>query len=64
MKKSRAIVGMKSNDSWEVENDLRTLNDAEKIKCDPKRMKACIAMAKEKMMSMATIANEGGEHKE
>jgi len=45
---------------WQVESDLRTLCEAEAIRKDPKRMKACQEMAKKKMMDMAGVA---GEHK-
>lgn len=49
------------NNDWQVESDLRTLCEAEEIKKDNKRMKACKEMAKKKMMSMASVATEEGE---
>ncbi len=39
----------KEEQDWQAENDLRTLIEAEKIKGDPKRLKA--AMAKKREMS-------------
>jgi len=38
---------------WEAEDDLRTLARAEEIKMSPERMKACKAMAKQKIAEMA-----------
>lgn len=46
------------DDKWQVEDDLRTLQRAEEIKKDPKRMKACQEMAKEKMTQMAGVVAE------
>jgi len=40
-----------SDKDWEAENDLRILIDAEKIKADPKRLKA--AMKKKREMKSA-----------
>ena len=54
-KKSPMMV---ENDKWQVEDDLRTLCRAEEIKKDPKRYAKAKAMAKEKMMEHASIANE------
>ncbi len=34
---------MKSEKDWQAEHDLNTLIDAEKIKRDPKRLKAVMA---------------------
>ena len=48
---------------WQCEQDMRTLMDAEKIKKDPKRMKAVQQMAKEKMMAVASLASELEEKK-
>lgn len=47
-----------ASDDWQVEDDLRTLCRAEEIKKDAKRMAKVKALAKEKMMEHATIANE------
>jgi len=37
---------VQSDKDWEAEQDLRTLIDAEKIKTDPKRLKAAMSMKK------------------
>lgn len=44
----------KQEAEWQAESDLRTLIDAEKIKSDPKRIKA--AMAKHREMKKALEA--------
>ena len=41
---------------WQVEQDLRSLAEAAEINKDPKRLKACQALAKEKMAELAKIA--------
>lgn len=46
---------------WRVESDLNTLLEAEKIKKDPKRMAAVSKLAKAKMLSMASVAQEGAD---
>lgn len=56
-KKSKAYA-ISEDEKWRCEHDLNTLIEAEKIKADPKRMAACKAMAKEKMMAVASIATE------
>lgn len=43
---------------WRAESDVRTLMEAEKIKADPKRLKAAQDMAKEKMMEAASVASK------
>lgn len=43
---------------WQVESDLRTMIEAEKIEKDPKRMAKIKALAKERMMEIASIASE------
>lgn len=45
-----AVAG-KSEKDWEAEHDLNTLIEAEKVKNDPKRLKA--AMAKKRELSKA-----------
>lgn len=50
-----------AEDSWQVEDDLRTLARAEEIQKDPKRMAKVTALAKKKMLEMASIASEGAE---
>lgn len=46
---------------WRVESDLNTLLEAEKIEKDPKRMAAVSKLAKAKMLSMASVAQEGAD---
>ncbi|MBD1554776.1 hypothetical protein [Pseudomonas typographi] len=41
---------------WKVEQDLRTLAEAEEIKKDSKRMAAVKALAKQKIADMQQIA--------
>lgn len=57
MGKSMAMPSMKERD-WQTEDDLRILSQAKEIEKDPKRMAKCKAMAKEKMLEMAAVANE------
>jgi hypothetical protein len=57
-KSSNTIAMTKSEDDWQCESDLRTLMEAEKIKNDPKRLAKVQAMAKQKMMAVASIAAE------
>lgn len=46
---------------WRVEDDLRTLLEAEKIKKDSKRMKAVKELAKKKMEDMMHVASRTEE---
>lgn len=55
---AKGMIAAPSDRKWEVENDLRTLVDAEAIKKDSKRMAACRAMAKEKMAAMGAVTYE------
>ena len=40
---------------WMAESDLRTLIEAEKIKADPKRLKAAMAAKREQMDALKNI---------
>lgn len=51
-KKNQAV----SLDSWEVEEDLRTLMRCEEIEKDPKRYKAAKELAKKKLLELANVA--------
>jgi hypothetical protein len=42
-------------DKWEIEDDMRTMARAEEIKKDPKRLKDCQDMAREKMKEMQAV---------
>lgn len=44
-------------DKWRAQDDMRTLIDAEKIKKDPKRLKAAQKAAKEKIKEMNELAD-------
>lgn len=44
---------------WRVESDLNTLLEAERIEADPKRMAKVQALAKEKLLTLASVASEG-----
>ncbi len=44
-------ASVKTDAEWQAESDLNTLIDAEKIKGDKKRMKAC--MARKKLLAAA-----------
>lgn len=72
MAKSRAISAMQYLDGKEVseaeysaEMDLRSMIEAEKIKNDPKRLKACMARKKKLAMALANImgSGKGNTHK-
>jgi hypothetical protein len=58
-KKSNAISITKHEDDWQVESDLRTMIECEKIEKDPKRLAKVQALAKKRMMEVAAIASEG-----
>ncbi len=59
MAKSKGISSMKSDDDWQVESDLRTMIECDKIYKDPKRLAKAQALAKKQMMNMASVASEG-----
>ena len=54
-------IASSSSDDWRIESDLSTLLEAEKIEKDPKRMAKVRALAKQKMLDVATIAAEDGK---
>jgi len=54
---TKSIV--RAPDDWQVESDLRTMMESEAIEKDPKRLAAVQALAKKKMLDMASIASEG-----
>lgn len=59
MAKTRKSLDVPSETDWRIENDLRTLLDAECIQKDPKRLAAAQQLAKTKLMPLAAIASEG-----
>ncbi|MBI5255530.1 MAG: hypothetical protein HY855_03450 [Burkholderiales bacterium] len=59
MPKATATVNMrKEEERWKVESDLRTLMEAEAIEKDPKRFAAAKALAKERLLELASVASE------
>lgn len=60
MAKGAAVISArKMEDDWQAESDLRTMIEYEAICKDPKRMAKVQALAKSRMMEMASIATEG-----
>jgi hypothetical protein len=55
MARSSAIALASDND-WRTESDLSTLLEAKKIEADPKRMAKVRALAKQKMLDVASVA--------
>lgn len=51
-------IGLKQEDEWRAQDDLRTLLDAKKIQKDSKRMAAVRKLAKEKMADMEALAKK------
>ena len=43
---------------WQIESDLRTLMEAEKIEKDEKRFKAVKELAKKRLLELASVASE------
>lgn len=58
-----ASSAIKSSDDWQVDDDLRTLARAEEIKNDPKRYKAALAKAQEKIAALQDLQDDAGEEK-
>ena len=48
-------ISASSDDDWRVEDDMRTLARAEEIRKDPKRLKAALAKAKEKIAELQSL---------
>ncbi len=58
--KSLAVgIPVGSDQRWQAEDDLRTLQNACMIRKDPKRLKAVQALAREKLVEMGKILGEG-----
>lgn len=58
-KGSRGITAIKPDEEWQVESDLNTLMRAEEIEKDPKRLAKAQALAKKRLMDLASVASEG-----
>lgn len=54
-KTKKLIASMPDEKKWKIESDLRTLREAEAIKGDAKRMKACQELAQQEMMAMSKM---------
>lgn len=52
-KNSTNSIGMDRD--WQAESDMRTLAQAEEIRKDPKRLKAALAKAKEKIAELQSL---------
>lgn len=62
MKKQRgAIAGIKEDEEWRVEDDMRTLMRAKEIEADPKRIAKVKIMAEKKLKEVAGVLSEAGE---
>jgi hypothetical protein len=57
-KKSGSSSYEKSMADYQVESDLRTLQEAEAIEKDPKRMKAAQELAKKKLVELAAVVTD------
>lgn len=62
-KRSANTIDMpiKEEERWRVEDDMRMLMQAETIRKDPKRMAKVQAMAKQKLLDMASLAGDSGK---
>lgn len=58
---AKSITSVSSDEGWQIENDLRTLIEAEKIRGDSKRLKAALKMAAEKKKAMEDVISDGQE---
>jgi hypothetical protein len=56
-------MDMGSDEKWQVENDLRTLKEADAIMKDPKRMEKCKKLAMQEMKAMEDMSMMGGKGK-
>ena len=52
-KNSTNSIGM--DQDWKAESDMRILAEAEEIRKDPKRLKAALAKAKEKIAELQSL---------
>lgn len=50
-----SLNSAKGPDDWQIDDDLRTLARAEEIKNDPKRYKAALGRAKEKIDALKSL---------
>lgn len=48
-------TGIAMDKEWQAESDMRTLAEAEEIRKDPKRLKAALAKAREKIEELQKL---------
>ncbi len=53
-----SVMAMSADKEWQIESDLRTLMEAEKIEKDEKRFKAAKELAKKRLLDLASVASE------
>ncbi|WP_067070407.1 hypothetical protein [Roseateles chitosanitabidus] len=64
MAKASSIRSSKDQElEWRTESDMRTLMEAEEIKRDPERLKRAAALAKEKVVELASVAGKADSGK-
>lgn len=51
-------MAISADKEWQIESDLRTLMEAEKIEKDEKRFKAVKELAKKRLLDLASVASE------
>lgn len=60
-KNGNAIAKVRAEDDWQAESDLRTVIECEKIEKDPARMKRVRALAKARLLEVASVASDEAE---
>lgn len=58
MSKAKSMGLYAADEKWKVESDLRTLQDAEQIRKDPKRLAKAQRLASEKLEELALVKAE------
>lgn len=53
-----SVMAIPADKEWQIESDLRTLMEAEKIEKDEKRFKAAKELAKKRLLDLASVASE------
>jgi len=53
-----SVMAMPADKEWQIESDLRTIMEAQKIEKDEKRFKAVKWLAKKRLMDLASVASE------
>lgn len=55
------VPKMSDEKTWQAKEDMRTMMEAEKIKCDPMRMKMVNKVAASEMMAMKNVVRKVGK---